>query len=118
YLILAVFVCIMIGIYLIGLYQLRSLLHSAVYKTVFTKKNVRRIKIIAALILLLKPLACIQQDFIFESLVSFIPQVGSVFHIVLPGPAIWPILIGLLLYSLGAVFKKGYELYQEQKLTV
>src|SRR5699024_6353955 len=68
YLFWAVFLCAMIGIYLIGLYQLRNILYSAVYKTVFTKKNARRIKIIAVLILLLKPLAWFQQYFIFESL--------------------------------------------------
>ena len=118
YLLWAIFVCFMIGIYLIGLYQLRSLLHSTVYKKVFSKKNVRRIKIIAVLILLLKPLALIQQYFIFESLGSFVPQGGSGFQVGLPGPAIGPIFIGLLIYSLGAVFEKGYELYQEQKLTV
>ncbi|HEX6982313.1 MAG TPA: DUF2975 domain-containing protein [Balneolaceae bacterium] len=112
----ALFICIAIGLMLFGLYQLRALLKTAVHETVFNKANVCRIKTIAILIILIEPLSWIY-SFIAA---SFDPIVEMKFElqILLIGLNFGYFLVGLLIYSLATVFERGYEIYQEQKLTV
>ena len=120
YIIWAVFLCIVIALFLFGLFQLRNLLKSAIHDTVFSTSNIRRIKIIAVLILLLEPLEWVQQHFVFETLPNLVATEAADLSIGLPTPGgDWGfIVVGLLIYALASVFEKGYEMFQELKLTV
>lgn len=116
YVVWALFICISIGLMLFGLYQLRALLKTAVYDTVFNKANIYRIKTISILIILIEPL-CWIYSFIVA---SFDPIVEMKFelHILLIGLNFGYFIVGLLIYSLATVFERGYEIHEEQKLTV
>jgi len=102
-------------LFLVGFFQLRMILKSAMNDDVFTSKNIARLKIIAALIILYTPFQWIvYQLFIMpidselianEITISLNFNLGSLIY-------------GLLLFALAAVFEKGHDMYQELKLTV
>ena len=111
---LSIYVIAGIGIVLGILYQLRNLLYDTVNGAVFIQQNIKRIKTIAVLIFIIDPLQWFFINIISEPLfadvsnnitISFPPSMGYWF-------------IGLLVFTLAAVFEKGHELYEEQKLTV
>lgn len=103
------------GLFLFGFFQLRMILKSAWHDKVFTLKNIKRLKIIAGLIIAFKPFEwLIYQLFVVpidEMLVANEISVSLNFE---PGSFVY----GLLLFALAAVFEKGHDMYQELKLTV
>jgi hypothetical protein len=103
------------GLFLFGFYQLRMILKSAWHDKVFTRKNIRRLKIIAGLIIAFKPIEWLMYRLfvvpIDEMLVS---NEISVSLDIEPGSFVY----GLLLFALAAVFEKGHDMYQDLKLTV
>lgn len=116
YWIWTVFLCLIIALYLTGLYQLKRLLKTSINEAVFTKKNTRRIKIIAFLIMAGGPLQWVQQHFIYGSIGNFVGN--QMFEVALPGFEFGFIFAGLLVYTLATVFDKGRQMYQELKFTV
>lgn len=103
------------GLLLFGFYQLRMILKSAWHDKVFTRKNIRRLKIIAGLIIAFKPIEwLIYQLFIVPIDEMLIANKISVSLDMEPGSFVY----GLLLFALAAVFEKGYDMYQELKLTI
>ncbi|HET8866571.1 MAG TPA: DUF2975 domain-containing protein [Gracilimonas sp.] len=104
-----------LSLFLFGFFQLRMILKSARNDKVFTPKNIKRLKIIAGLIIAFKPFQWIMyQLFVVpiddlmvanEISVSLNFEIGSFVY-------------GLLLFALAAVFEKGHDMYQELKLTV
>ena len=104
-----------IALFLFGFFQLRMILKSAKNDKVFTQKNIKRLKIIAGLIIIFKPFQWLMyQLFVVpideltvanEVSVSLNFEMGSFVY-------------GLLLFALAAVFEKGHDMYQELKLTV
>jgi len=120
YLLMIGFICITFGLYLFGLYQLRNLLKATTGEDIFTKENVRRIKTIGILVILIQPLTWLQHHFIFRSFGNFIPakSPGIDLQLTFPGPGLDFVWLGLLIFVLASIFEKGYEMYQELKLTV
>lgn len=120
YLLMIGFICVIFGLYLFGLYQLRNLLKSTDNEEVFTKANVRRIQIIGLLVILIQPLTWLQHHFIFSSFGSFIPgKTPSIdLQLTFPGPGLDFVWLGLLIFVLASIFEKGHEMYEELKLTV
>ena len=104
-----------LALFLLGFYQLRMILKTAWNDEVFTQKNIKRLKIIAGLIIAFKPFEWLMYQLfvvpIDEMLVankisiSLDLELGSFVY-------------GLLLFALAAVFEKGHDMYQELKLTV
>lgn len=116
----AIFICLVLALFIYAMYQLRNLLKASVNNAIFTEQNVKRIKIMAAIIILVDPLRWIQHHFIFETLGNIIPPETADFRIGLPmvGDEWTFIIMGLLVFTLAAIFEKGNEMYQELKLTV
>lgn len=112
-----VYMLLVVALFLFGLYQLRKLLKATVNETVFTKPNIRRIKTIAILLIAWGPLRWLHHNFIVGSIKGFLYKSG--FTIGVDLPIIFDYLtVGLIIYALATVFEKGYEMYQELKLTV
>ena len=95
------------------LYHLKNLLDATLKEAVFTRQNIRRIKIIAVLIFIIDPLKWIFINFITLPLFA---EVSTGMTISFPSIGYW--FIGLLVYTLAAVFEQGREMYEELKLTV
>lgn len=104
-----------LGLFLFGFFQLRMILKCAWSNEVFTKNNIKRLKIIAGLIIAFKPFEWIMYQLfvvpIDEMLVANEISVSLDFEL---GSFVY----GLLLFALAAVFEKGCDMYQELKLTV
>lgn len=100
---------------LFGFFQLRMILKSARNDEVFTLENIKRLKIIAGLLIAYKPIQwVIYQLFIVpidKMLVANEISINLNFEL---GSFIY----GLLLFALASVFEKGHKMYQELKLTV
>ena len=111
---LSIYVIAGIGIVLGILYQLRNLLYDTVNGAVFIQQNIKRIKTIAVLIFIIDPLQWFFINIISEPLFA---DVSNKIAISFP-PSMGYWFIGLLVFTLAAVFEKGHELYEEQKLTV
>lgn len=98
-----------------GFFQLRMIPKSARNEEVFTLKNIKRLKIIAGLIIALKPFQwIIYQLFVVsidKMLIANEVSINLSFEL---GSFIY----GLLLFALASVFEKGHDMYQELKLTV
>lgn len=120
YILWALFICLVLGLFLYGLFQMRQLLKSSVSQAVFVEKNIRRLKIIALLVILIEPLKWIQHHFIFSGFGEVIAAESADLSIRLPilGSDWTFIVVGLLIFALAAVFEKGRDMYQELKLTV
>jgi hypothetical protein len=103
------------GLFLFGFFQLRMILKSAWHDKVFSRKNIRRLKIIAGLIIAFKPFEWI----IYRLFVVPIDEmlVANEISISLD-LELGSFVYGLLLFALAAVFEKGHDMYQELKLTV
>lgn len=116
----ALFFCVVLALFIYGIYQLRNLLKASVNDAIFTKQNVGRIKIIAVIIMLVDPLRWIQHHFMYKTLGNIMPPETVDIRIGLPmvGDDWTFIVMGLLVFTLAAVFEKGNEMYQELKLTV
>jgi len=117
------FICIALGLFLYGLYQLRSLLKQTVDGSIFTAANIRRIKTIAILLIIVEPLQWLVRYLIRNSLAEKAhllasQQANISIKIPIVGEDWIFIIIGLLVFTLAAVFEKGNEMYQELKLTV
>jgi hypothetical protein len=102
-----------IGIVLGILFHIRNLLHATVNGAVFIRQNIKRIKMIAALIFIIDPLQWLFINVISEPLFA---DLSNNITIHFPSMGYW--FIGLLVFTLAAVFEKGNEMYQELKLTV
>lgn len=103
------------GLFLFGFFQLRMILKSAWQDNVFTRKNIRRLKIIAGLIIAFKPIEWLMyQLFVFPIDEMLVSNEISISLDIVPGSFVY----GLLLFALAAVFEKGHDMYQELKLTV
>jgi len=91
------------------------ILKSAWHDKVFSRKNIRRLKIIAGLIIAFKPFEWI----IYRLFVVPIDEmlVANEISISLD-LELGSFVYGLLLFALAAVFEKGHDMYQELKLTV
>lgn len=104
-----------LSLFLFGFFQLRMILKSARDDKVFTPKNIKRLKIIAGLIIAFKPFQWIMYQLfvvpIDEMLIANEISVSLNFEM---GSFVY----GLLLFALAAVFEKGHDMYQELKLTV
>lgn len=100
---------------LFGFFQLRMILKSARNDEVFALKNIKRLKIIAGLLIAYKPIQwIIYQLFIVpidKMLIANEISINLNFEL---GSFIY----GLLLFALASVFEKGHDMYQELKLTV
>jgi len=123
YLIWGGFICVALGLFLYGLYQLRSLLKQTVDGSIFTTANIRRIKTIAILLIIVEPLQWLFRYLIRHSLADkaylLASQEANIsINIPMVGEDWMFIIIGLLVFTLAAVFEKGNEMYQELKLTV
>lgn len=107
------FIIIGFAIVLTILYHLKNLLDATVNEAVFIPQNIKRIKIIAVLLFSIDPLRWIFATFISQPLFgnASIDISLSIFSL-----GYW--FIGLLIYTLAAVFEKGHKMYQELKLTV
>ncbi|MGN8225623.1 DUF2975 domain-containing protein [Gracilimonas sp. BCB1] len=104
-----------LGLFLFGFFQLRMILKSAWSNKVFTKNNIKRLKIIAGLIIAFKPFEWLMyQLFVVPVDKMLIANEISVSLDFEPGSFVY----GLLLFALAAVFEKGHDMYQELKLTV
>ncbi|WP_445665463.1 DUF2975 domain-containing protein [Fodinibius sp. AD559] len=110
---LSLFIMVGLTILLTILYQLKNLLNATVNEAVFTQQNIKRIKIIAILLFIIDPLRWIFFTFLSRPLFS---EASANITITVSSPGYW--FIGLLIYTIAAVFEKGYEMYQELKLTV
>lgn len=104
-----------LGLFLFGFFQLRMILKSAWNDKVFTRKNITRLKVIAGLIIALKPF----QWIIYQLFVVPIDEmlIANEFSVSL-NFELGSFVYGLLLFALAAVFEKGHAMYQELKLTV
>lgn len=102
-----------IGIILGILYHLRNLLYATVNDAVFIRQNIKRIKMIAVLIFIIDPLQWFFINVFSEPLFA---DISNNITISFPSMGYW--FIGLLVFTLAAVFEKGHEMYQELKLTV
>ncbi|MDZ7658951.1 DUF2975 domain-containing protein [Fodinibius sp.] len=123
YLIWSSFICIALGLFIYGLYQLRILLKQTVDGSIFTAANIRRIKTIAILLIIVEPLQWLVRYFIRNSLADKAHLLASQqadisINIPMVGEDWMFIIMGLLVFTLAAVFEKGNEMYQELKLTV
>lgn len=110
-----IFLLLIISLFLYGLYKFRALLKSTVYEGVFTETNIRRLKTIAFLIMAGGPLEWLHQYVILSKMGDFvarddIPEQLNIF--------VDYLFAGLFVYALATAFEKGYEIYQELKLTV
>ncbi len=116
----AIFFCAVLALFIFGIYQLRNLLKASVNNAIFTEQNVKRLKILAVIIMLVDPLRWIQHHFIFDTLGNIIPPETADIRIGLPmvGDEWTFIIMGLLVFTLAAIFEKGNKMYQELKLTV
>lgn len=94
-------------------YHLKNLLDATVNEAVFTRKNIKHIKIIAVLLFIIDPLRWIFITFLSKPLFS---DASVDITITVPSTGYW--FIGLLIYTIAVVFEKGYEMYEELKLTV
>lgn len=103
-------------LFLFGFYQLRMLLQTSVYHAVFTAKNIRRLKNMAYIVMAIDPLWWIYYQLFAKNFGSFVQQKDLT--ITLGSFDMGYIVYGLLLYTLAAIFEKGYEMYKELKLTV
>lgn len=104
-----------IALFLYGFYQLRMILKSVLRNQVFIPENIKRLKVIAVLLIIYEPLSWL----VYRLFVMPIDTVIAANQISLslnfePGNMVY----GLLLFALAAVFEKGHEMYQELKLTV
>ncbi|PAU94852.1 hypothetical protein CK503_05105 [Aliifodinibius salipaludis] len=123
YIIWSGFICIALGLFLYGLYQLRSLLKRTINGSIFTAANIQRIKTIAILLIIVEPLQWLTRYLIRYSLADKAHLLASQqanINIKIPmvGEDWMFIIIGLIVFTLAAVFEKGNEMYQELKLTV
>lgn len=104
-----------LGLFLFGFFQLRMILKSAWNDQVFTQMNIKRLKIIAGLIIAFKPLEWLMYQLfvvpIEELMVANEVSIRLNFEL-------GSFVFGLLLFALAAVFEKGHDMYQELKLTV
>jgi len=104
-----------LGLFLFGFFQLRMILKSAWNDKVFTQRNIKRLKIIAGLIIAFKPLEWLMYQLfvvpVDELMVANKISVRLDFEL-------GSLIYGLLLFALAAVFEKGHDMYQELKLTV
>jgi hypothetical protein len=111
-----IFLFIFLSASLYGFYQLKALLKSTVDNDVFNKLNVRRLKIIAFLVMLIDPIHWFV-DLYIKSIFSDVAAANTI-SLSLGSLELSYFMIGLLLFVLSTIFEKGYEMYQELKLTV
>ena len=103
------------GLFLFGFFQLRMILKSAWHDKVFTQENIRRLKIIAGLIIAFKPF----EWFMYQLFVVPIDEILVANEVSISlDLELGSFVYGLLLFALAAVFEKGHDMYQELKLTV
>ncbi len=106
---------IVVAVSLFGFFQLRMILKSARNDAVFTLINIKRLKIIAALLIAYKPI----QWIIYQLFLVPIDKMLVANEISLNlNFELGSFIYGLLLFALAAVFEKGHDMYQELKLTV
>jgi hypothetical protein len=111
-----IFLFIFLGTSLYGFYQLKALLKSTVDNDVFNKINIRRLRIIAFLVMLIDPVHWLV-DLYIKSIFSDVAAANTI-SLSLGSLELSYFMIGLLLLVLSTVFEKGYKMYQELKLTV
>ncbi|WP_421773426.1 DUF2975 domain-containing protein [Gracilimonas sp.] len=104
-----------ITLFLYGFYQLRMILKSVLSDRVFIPENIKRLKVIAGLLIIFEPLSWL----VYRLFVMPIDSITAANQLSIsldfePGNLIY----GLLIFALAAVFEKGHEMYQELKLTV
>ncbi|MDR9419983.1 DUF2975 domain-containing protein [Gracilimonas sp.] len=104
-----------ISLFLFGFFQLRMILKSARNDKVFTQKNIKRLKIIAGLIILFKPFQWLMYQLFVVPIDDLL--VANDFSVSL-NFEMGSFVYGLLLFALASVFEKGHDMYQELKLTV
>ena len=106
---------IVVALSLYGFFQLRMILKSARNDAVFTLINIKRLKIIAALLIAYKPI----QWIIYQLFLVPIDKMLVANEISLNlNFELGSFIYGLLLFALASVFEKGHDMYQELKLTV
>ena len=106
---------IVVALSLFGFFQLRMILKSARNDAVFTLINIKRLKIIAALLIAYKPI----QWIIYQLFLVPIDKMLVANEISLNlNFELGSFIYGLLLFALASVFEKGHDMYQELKLTV
>lgn len=106
---------IVVAVSLFGFFQLRMILKSARNDEVFTLKNIKRLKIIAGLLIAYKPI----QWIIYQLFIVPIDKMPVANEISINlNFELGTFIYGLLLFALASVFEKGHGMYQELKLTV
>jgi len=106
---------IVVALSLYGFFQLRMILKSARNDAIFTLINIKRLKIIAALLIAYKPI----QWIIYQLFLVPIDKMLVANEISLNlNFELGSFIYGLLLFALASVFEKGHDMYQELKLTV
>jgi len=106
---------IAMALFLAGFFQFRMILKSALNDDIFTSKNIKRLKIIAGLIIVYTPFKWIVYQLLVKPINSEL--IANEIAIRL-NFEFGSLLYGLLLFALAAVFEKGHDMYQELKLTV
>jgi len=104
------------SLFLYGFNQLRQVLKNTVYDAIFTSENIARLKKLAFIVMAFDPLKWIYYIVFVNQAGSF--SAGYRFEIGVISFQIGYILTGLLLYVLASIFEKGFQMYQELKLTV
>lgn len=111
--------CYILGIsslFLFGFNQLRLVLKSTIYEAVFASDNIARLKKLAFTVMAFDPLTWIYYVLFVSQMGTFAEATG--FEIGVISFKIGYLLTGLLLFVLATIFEKGYQMYQELKLTV
>ncbi|MTI89545.1 MAG: DUF2975 domain-containing protein [Balneolaceae bacterium] len=99
-----------------GVYQLRSILRDLKSEQVFTPTNMNRIKKTSISILALSPVGWLYHTFLSAPFGEYMQEHRVEINV---GSADFGfITAALLIYVLALIFEKGYEQYQELKLTV
>lgn len=104
-----------VGMFLFGFYQLRMIIKSALNDFVFSAQNIKRLKIIAWILIAIDPFGWLAYRLFMVPIddIVAINQLSLSLDFELGS-----FIYGLLLFALAAVFEKGYDMYQELKLTV
>lgn len=116
YFILSGILLFALAVTLYGIYQLRALLKDIRIEKVFTVENINRIKSLSIVILALSPVEWLYHMFLSDPFSAYM-QTQSV-EVNIGSADFGFITAALLVYTLALVFEKGYEQYEELKLTV
>lgn len=110
-----IFIIIFLALILYGVKQMINFLYDAKEGEIFTETNFERIKTIALIIIAIDPIHWVYSGFKHVLLSDLFA--GSSYHL-MSNLDITYLAIGFVVLAITEVFKRGYELEEEQKLTI